>query len=309
METSSEASSQSSHSNKGPGGTIVPPGPELYKYVKVSDMKVALIGLGRWGKVLLGELEKQAELKYKCDSKTDLGPVLSDSEITAVFIATPTNTHFDIALKALEAGKHVFLEKPGTDSSEKLGKLIKLAEAKKLKFAVGYEFPHHPGIKKIKELINGKGIRSIHFDWQKWGTFKDDAVLHLLCHDVSVLKFLGFDDLAFGLHHRQGVISDTDITWTCFKSSRAEFIESNIDRVSPIKQKALTIITRDGGYILSNNDLFEIVGMELKKIALTEETPVSTEIKDFLMAIEEGKKPLSSGQFALEIYRILETIS
>ena len=173
-------------------------------------MKTALIGIGRWGTILKGELSKISEIKYICDSKSDLNQVWNDPEVEAVFIATPTETHFKIANRALEAGKHVFLEKPGTDSSEKLEKLVRLAKERSLKLAVGYEFPHHPAVKKLKELISDKQIKSIHFSWQKWGTFKDNAVIHLLCHDISVMKYLGFENLSPLDHKRTKVISDSD---------------------------------------------------------------------------------------------------
>ena len=262
-------------------------------------MKVALIGIGRWGKVLLGELCKLAEVKYQCDSKTDLEQVFNDPEIKAVFIATPTETHFDIANKALDAGKHVFLEKPGTTNSIDLEKLVKLAEAKKLKFAVGYEFLHHPAAQKLKELISDKKIASLYFEWQKWGTFKDDAVVHLLCHEISIAKFLGLELKPLSCK-KTGVISDSDILETEFEDN----IKSLINRVSSIKQKTVTIILENEAYSWSNNELFEIVGEELLKIDLPNITPVSAEIRNFLTS----ENPLCNGSFALGVYKIIEQV-
>lgn len=271
-----------------------------------NNMKVALIGVGRWGTILKGELSKITDIKYVCDSKTNLGPVFADPEVKAVFIATPTETHFEIASKALGAGKHVFLEKPGTDSGEKLGKLVKLAEAKKLRFAIGYEFPHHPAAKKLKELISGKGVKSVRFEWQKWGTFKDNAVMHHLCHDVSVMKYLGFDNLSPVNHHRTKVISETDIIWTEFKSDSDAYIESIINRASTIKQKTVTVLLEKGGYVWSNNELFAINldTQALDKIDLPQTTPVANELNDFL----NSETPLCNGEFALEVYKIVEQV-
>lgn len=267
-------------------------------------MKVALMGIGRWGKVLLAELSKLAEVKYRCDSKTDLAPVFADTEVEAVFIATPTATHFEIAQKALEADKHVFLEKPGTDSSEKLGKLVKLAEAKSLRFAVGYEFPHHPAAQKLKELIKGRAIKKLYFDWQKWGTFKDNAVKHLLCHEVSIAKSLGINIKPLS-SRKTGVISDSDLV-------EAEFdkMSARINRVSPVKQKTITVILEDTIYIWSNNDLFEVdkEKQKLKKIELPAQTAVAAEIDDFLKAIRKNREAQSSGQFALAVYKIIEQV-
>ena len=273
-------------------------------------MKVALIGVGRWGKVLQGELSKLTEIKYACDSKFDLNQVWNDSEVEAIFIATPTQTHFDIAVKALESSKHVFLEKPGTDSSEKLEKLVKLAKEKNLKFAIGYEFPHNPASKKLKELVSCKEVKSIHFEWFKWGTFKDDAVMHLLCHDISIMKYLGFEDLSPINYQQTRVISDTDIISIKFKNTQGAHIKSVINRVNPIKQKTITVLLDNGGYIVSNNDLFSINtdAQSLDKIELPEITPVSAELSDFLNSIKENREPQSSGQFALEVFKIVEQV-
>lgn len=268
-------------------------------------MKVALIGVGRWGKVLLGELSKLAEAKYQCNSKTDLNQVFDDPEIKAVFVATPTETHLDIAMRALEAGKHLFLEKPGTTRSDDLEKLVNKAKEKNLKFAVGYEFPHHPAAQKLKELLIGKEIKSINLEWHKWGTFKDDAVHHLLCHEISIMKYLGVTNLAPISYNKTHVISDSDIIETEFKN-----IKSTINRVSPLKQKTVIVLTNDGGYIWSNNDLFSInlEAQALDKIELPEITPVAAEIMDFFSAVTQNNEPLSNGNFALDIFRVIESI-
>lgn len=268
-------------------------------------MKVAMIGIGHWGKVLLEELKKQAEVKYEGDSKTDLAPIFADSEIQAVFIATPTETHFEITQKALGAGKHVFLEKPGTTSSNNLEKLIEQAKEKNLKFAVGYEFPHHPAAQKLKELMEGQNIRNIYFDWQKWGTFKDDSVAHLLCHEISIVKSLSIE-LEPTSCKKTKVISDSDILETEFRNN----IKSVINRVSPIKQKILTVLTEEGGYIWNNDELFEInTEMQvLEKISLPEISSVTAEISDFLLSITNEREPLTSGEFALEVYRVIEQV-
>ncbi|HEY4515896.1 MAG TPA: Gfo/Idh/MocA family oxidoreductase [Candidatus Paceibacterota bacterium] len=271
-----------------------------------NKLKVAMIGIGRWGKILLGELGTQAEVKYECDSKTDLVTVFSDPEVQAVFIATPTNTHFDIASKALEADKHVFLEKPGTTDSNDLEKLVRKAEEKNLKLAIGYEFPHHSAAKKLRELLKSKKMKNMFFEWHKWGTFNDDAVMHLLCHEISIAKSLGIELVPVSCKYTK-VISNSDILETAFKHD----IKSVINRASPIKQKTLTVLTLEGGYIWNNDDLFEIntETRVLDKIDLPETTPVAEEISDFLSAIKENREPKTDGQFALEIYKIIEKVS
>ena len=267
-------------------------------------MKVAVVGIGRWGQVLLRKLKEQAEVKYECDSHTDLGPVLADSEIEAVFIATPTETHFDIALRALEAGKHVFLEKPGTTNSKDLTRLIEKAKTENLKLAIGYEFVHHPAVQKLKGLLSGKTIKGLRFEWFKWGTFDHEAIAHLLCHDVSVASFLDLQ-LEPSSCKKVAVISDSDILETEFKNG----VKSFINRVSPIKKKTLTVLLDKGGYIWSNNELFEIKDKTLEKVEVADHTPVQAEVKDFLSSIKDSREPLVNGDFALKVYEIIEQVS
>ncbi len=266
-------------------------------------MKVALIGLGRWGQFLLKELQTRAEVKYECDSKTDLGPVLADPEVEAVFIATPIPTHYEVALRALEAGKHVFLEKPGTTSSADLEKLVRLAEDKQLKLAIGYEFIHHPAVRKVKELIQGKEVKFIRLEWQKWGSFKYAIEENLLCHDISILKFLGLD-VSNPTAHKTGFVSESDIIATRFGTK----VMSIINRVNPVKSRTIMVKLEDAIYLWSNEELFEVVGEELKKIEIPAITPVGAEIGDFLSAIKENRGPLSNGRFALEVYRVIERV-
>lgn len=273
-------------------------------------MKVAIVGLGKWGQVLKKELETLAEIKYECDSKSDLNAVYADPEVEAIFVATPTDTHFEIAKSVLDAGKHLFLEKPGTNSIEKLEELVNIAESKNLKFAVGYEFPHHPVAGEIKKLIKDRKVLGVYFQWQKWGTFKDDATHHLLCHDVSLMKYFGFSELAPINHQRTKVISDTDVISTQFQNKEGVYIKSIINRISPTKQKTVTILYGDGGYIWNNDELFEIdlPTQELVKIEVSGPTAVGAELADFLSAIKESRSPLCNGKFALEIFKVIDSV-
>ena len=292
-------------------------------------MKIAIVGIGKWGKNLLKEFNDQAEVVWAvhADSeesvkflKTDyphikgtanLEDVLNDPEIEAIVVATPTDSHFDIASRVLDKNKHLFLEKPGTHSSETLQKLVKITEERNLKFAIGYEFPHSPAFKKLKESVGEQKISSIHFEWQKWGTFRDDATLHLLCHEISIIEALGIKSLSPANHHRTKVLSSTDIIRTEFENEENIYIESIINRISPIKQKTVMVILETGGYVWSNNDLFyinrEIEALE--KIELSEESPVSAEIADFLDSIKEDREPFTNGRFALDVYKVLKKIS
>lgn len=290
-------------------------------------MKTAIIGVGNWGKNLLKELDKQSEVVHACHtgstksietlssyahikSITDPEIIFTDPEIQAVVIATPTEKHFELAQRALEAGKHVLLEKPGTTGPEQLQKLCDLAQEKKLNLGLGYEFPHHPAAQELKKLIGSGEINSIDFNWLKWGTFKDHSIPHLLCHDISLMFFFGLKNLEPTDASVWKVISSSDMLDAQFRSDKT-YIHSYINRVNPMKQKTVTLVTDKNIYLWKDNELFTISDepQKLTPIQFNQSTPLEGEIKDFLSSIQEKRKPLIDGNFGVEVYKIIEKIS
>ena len=236
--------------------------------------------------------------------------VLNDTSIEAVAVATPTITHFEIAKKVLEAGKHLFLEKPGCSNSRQLEQLCEKSEKIKLVFAVGYEFAHHPVLKKIKELVEIENVKEIIFEWNKWSTFKSPIISHLLSHEISIIKSLGINSLSPKNYQKRKVISEADIIKLEFKSDKDIKITSCINRISPNKNKTVTVVGGKESYVWNNNNLYKI---DIKKqillpIHIDTRTAVSLEIEDFFISIRENKKPLTSGRFALDIWETLNKI-
>ena len=136
-------------------------------------LNVAIVGAGYWGKNLVRNFAtaKRCSLKYVCDldkkllavqkknfpsivTTTNLEEVLSDTEIDAVVIATEVPTHFEIAQKSLEAGKHTYVEKPLTLKADDAKTLVELAKDKKLKLMVGHLLEYHPAVNFLKEMID-----------------------------------------------------------------------------------------------------------------------------------------------------------
>ena len=130
--------------------------------------KIAIIGLGKWGRNLLREFSK-ISCVTKCHTRgnqkniswlrknypkvvhtTSIRDILTDKNIDAVVISTPINSHFKIARNALEAGKHVFVEKPMTNTIVEAKQLLKIAKSKNLNLFVGHIFLHNEIFKKIK---------------------------------------------------------------------------------------------------------------------------------------------------------------
>jgi len=290
--------------------------------------KTAVVGVGRWGKNLLKEFDKQTEVIWCCHKNSidsisflaenypnikttsSLEDILNDSSVEAVVVATPTKTHFEIAKKILEKNKHLFLEKPGCSKVSELGQLSKEAEKRDITFAVGYEFAHHPALKKIKELIKLENIKSIFFEWNKWGTFEDPIIPHLLSHDISIIKTLGIDYLNQKNYREQKIISKADIIEVTLENNKNIQITSYINRVSVSKNKRITFVGVSESYIWNNDNLFkiDIKNQTYLPINIGKSSSVAEEMKDFLESIKKNKKPLIDGKFALDVWETINKI-
>ena len=126
---------------------------------------------------------------------TDYKSVIENSQIDLVTVCTPVNTHFEIAKAALEAGKHVLIEKPMTSSSKDAEELINLAESKNLKIFVDHTFLFTGAVRKIKEVVeNGELGDLYYFDSVRinLGLFQHDVnvLWDLAPHDISIMCYL-----------------------------------------------------------------------------------------------------------------------
>ena len=174
----------------------------------VGPLGVGLVGLGYWGPNHLRVLQEsdQTELRWICDSDHDrvrkfaprtpaaatssLNGVLSDPRTDAVIIATPIPTHFELACRCLEAGKHVLVEKPLAASSEEADELIELAESTGLTLMCAHTFLYSPPVRAVRDLIARGGLGEIHF------ISSSRVNLGLHQRDVSVLWDLGPHDFS-----------------------------------------------------------------------------------------------------------------
>lgn len=290
-------------------------------------MKVAIIGIGKWGKNLVKEFGSVCEIKYACHRgntdeavfmrenfpnikvTTNIDEILNDQEVSAVLVATPPASHYEIAKKIVQSHKHLFIEKPACINSTELLDISQVAEQNNLIINIGYEFVHHPAIKTLEELIQRSNIEKIFLSWSKLGTFEDSAILNLLVHEISIIKKLCPGELKIESISTTNVISPTDIVDCSFKIGNVE-IKSHINRVSPLKSKTVTVITDKDCYIWSNNDLYRVDKDKktLEQIQVDNTSPLRVEALDFIDCIERSKQPITDSKFGIEIHEILESL-
>ncbi len=178
-------------------------------------MNVALIGYGYWGPNVAKNIfsNKNLRLHTICDLKqtrldkahnlyveqvcyeTDYHKLLSNPEINAIAIAVETSAHFQVAKDALNAGKHVYVEKPFTSRVLDAEELARLAESKKLIIHVNHIMMYHPAIQKIRDLIVSDELGELLYIQamrMNLGQIKKDvsAMEDLAVHDLSIIDYL-----------------------------------------------------------------------------------------------------------------------
>src|ERR1700704_1969595 len=130
---------------------------------------------------------------------SDFRDLLQDPKIDAVAIATPVHTHYDLALSALKAGKHVFVEKPLAPTSDQVRRLIEEADKRNLILMVDHTFLYTPAVQKIRELLREGALGEIYYYdsiRSSLGLFQSDVnvIWDLAVHDLSIIQYLLDED-------------------------------------------------------------------------------------------------------------------
>jgi len=176
-------------------------------------LNMAQIGVGYWGPNLLRNIvaNKRCQITRVVDLSSNrrdyvkglypdievtdrIEKVFQDAVIDAVVIATPVNTHFDLAIQALEAGKHILVEKPLARSVEEAGKIGKKAFEKNLVAMVGHTFLFNAAVRHVKQLIDSGELGNIRYIYSQrlnLGRIRPDvdALWNFAPHDISIIQY------------------------------------------------------------------------------------------------------------------------
>jgi predicted dehydrogenase len=300
-------------------------------------IKVAVVGCGAWGKNLVRVFHElpDVNLVYCCDSdkatcKTmaDIYPctsvtsrfedILLLDSIQAVVISTPSPTHYALAKAALEAGKHVFVEKPLALRADHAEELVALAEAANLKLMVGHLLLYHPVIVHLKRIINlGEWGETYYISSQRLnlGTIRQDenALWSLAPHDISVALHLlgGMPESVSargGAYLQEGV---EDVVSVNIKWPDGRMAQIQVSWLAPEKVRKLTVVgseqmtvfddTKSGGkltIIHKDGDVY------IPNLDMTE--PLRAECQHFVDCIAEDKQPLTDGADGANVVKVLE---
>ncbi len=302
-------------------------------------INVAVVGCGNWGKNLIRNFEHLELLKAVCDlDKDTLGKIkkqspkvmatshfediLENPDIHAVVISTPSHTHFGLAKASLLAQKHVYVEKPIATSTRETQELFTLSEYVERILMVGHLMLYHPGINRLKQLIEEDylgEIRYIQSDRLNLNPHRADrsVLWDLAPHDLSMIMFLlgHGPDRVVSVHGSQtsadGLVDIAHIEME-FPGGVGGHIHNSW--VHPVKQVKLVVRGSEKTAVL--DDTISGVG----KLQIFSNTnppehilpeyltiePLKLECQHFINCIRTGRRPKSDGINGLEVVRILE---
>ena len=283
-------------------------------------VKTAIIGLGRWGKNVARDLAMLSDFRGYVvqDNQPDpawvttnlpnahsfaLSDVLS-SDIAALAIATPIDTHRELARAAIAAGKHVFVEKPLAQSSEEAYELVREAEHNSLTLVTGYLFLYHPVYRELKRHLEGRVVRSVQAVWHKYGTFHEAIDKNLLTHHLAIaLDLLGLPQSGSVLYG-PGVESACDQISASLVYEGAQF-SSEIDRASRSATHTLEVRCDDDSSFLWDGVVLRQDGQTIFTDA---HPPLPIELRAFLESITQGAPAVTQGVFGARVLEVHELL-
>ena len=315
---------------------------------------VAVIGFGYWGPNLVRNVAQHPalELRGLCEREPqrglafgelyphapvwrDLDQMLEDDTVDAVIVATPPSTHHAIAKAALEAGKHVLVEKPLAKTAAEARDLIDTADRRSLVLMPGHTFVYSPPVNKVRELIRDDIVGEVYFvtsQRMNLGKYQADGVIcDLAPHDISILLYwLDEPVLEVSASARsifqKGVPETAFLTLTFVSGTQANV---QVSWLAPRKMREMTVVGSQRMIQYDDNASDEPVrlydrGIEFSPPAtfgeykltyrsgdivvprLEPSEPLGVELGDFANAILTGETPRSSAQLGLHIVETLE---
>jgi predicted dehydrogenase len=334
--------------------TVSLPVPESTTRSRSGVVRFGVIGYGYWGPNIVRNVSslENGQLVAICDQNpaalkragklypgvtltSDASEILKSPDIDAVAVVTPVWTHFDLAKAALENGKHVFVEKPFTSTSQQAEELIELAAKKNLQIMVDHTFLFSGAVKKIREIVDKGTLGSLYyFDSTRvnLGLFQHDVsvVWDLAPHDLSIMDHIlrvkpeavvttgakhvnDLADMAFiTVYFPNNLIAHINVNWLSPVKVRMTLIggkdkmlvwnDLEPDEKIKVYDKGVDVTNGQGVYDLlvsyRSGDIYS------PKVEQTE--ALKLELNYFVNCITRNETPLNDGAAGLRVVRLLE---
>jgi predicted dehydrogenase len=247
--------------------------------VNEAPVRIAQVGLGQWGKNLVRNFADVAELVWLCDvdgdrlseigsryprtrATAEIDDILGDPTVDAVVVATPVPTHHELSKRALEAGKHVFVEKPPAMHGADMEELCELADERDLVLMPGHLLLYHPGVRKLKELVDSGelgDVLCVYGNRQNLGTIRthENALWSLGVHDLSVLLYLVEEEPSEAWAHGNAFLNPgvEDVVFCYLRFPSGKIAHMHLSWLDPHKIRRITVVGRDKMVVFDDMEL------------------------------------------------------
>jgi predicted dehydrogenase len=242
------------------------------------SVRMGVAGLGHWGPNLARNFAELAELTWLCDSDPDKSEVasrypqarfttsfdemLADPGLDAVVIATPVPTHFSLARSALAARKHVLVEKPPAMRGVEMEELVALAEESDLVLMPGHLLLYHPGVQKLKEMIDAGELGQVlcvYGNRQNLGIIRvnENALWSLGVHDLSVILYLLDEEPEQALALGRDFLTDgvEDVVFCYLRFPSGKIAHMHLSWLDPHKMRKITVVGTEKMVVFDDMEL------------------------------------------------------
>ena len=318
-------------------------------------VRVGVVGLGYWGPNVVRNMARVADLAWCCDLSAenrdryapqypqtrftgDIDDLLSDEALDAVVIASSVPTHHPLGMRALAAGKHVFIEKPLAASAADARELVEAAEKGDRRLMVGHLLLFHPALTAVRDLIRSDELGEIYYLYGNrvnLGVVRADenALWSLGAHDVAVLLDLiggrpveaqargecyvrpTVEDVVFGyLKFPSGVVAHLHLSWLDPHKTRKLTVVGSKKMVvfdDMETDRKVTIYDKSVSLPRSTDSYGEYVSVRFGDISIpriANDEPLRLECQEFVDAIREARQPRCSGREGLAVVEVLEAM-
>jgi UDP-2-acetamido-3-amino-2,3-dideoxy-glucuronate N-acetyltransferase len=313
----------------------------------MSPARVCVVGCGYWGKNLVRAFSSIERLYGLCDVDQDQVSALSrsypgaklfrdyqavceDPDVTAVTLATPAESHYELARAALMAGKHVFVEKPLALDWQDGAEMTALARDRNRVLMVGHLLQYHPAVVRLKQLVSAGILGRVEYVYSNrlsMGKIRreENALWSFAPHDISViLSLVGqapCQVIATGGAYLQPNIADVTMSNLLFdRGTRAHIF---VSWLHPYKEQRLVVIgtkkmavfedTRpDHKLMLFNkqielkNGAFEAARPEPILVDFEPTEPLLVECRHFVDCVEQGTPARTPGEEGVQVLKVLQ---
>jgi predicted dehydrogenase len=239
---------------------------------------IGVVGLNYWGPNLARNFAELGVLSWLCDldeehiatsaarhpganATTSFDELLA-SDVRGVVIATPVPTHYDLAKQALEAGKHVLVEKPPAMRGEEIDELVDLAEERELVLMPGHLLLYHPGVRKLKELIDAGELGEVlcvYGNRQNLGIVRtnENALWSLGVHDLSVILYLLDEEPVEAVAHGRDFLTEgvEDVVFCYLRFPSGKIAHMHLSWLDPHKMRRITVVGREKMVVFDDMEL------------------------------------------------------